>query len=518
MPETERTIATDIPPTAAGNLFVDQDGTADQGDAASSAESGSMDDAVGPTSDGDTTETAEESTASGPSRVEVTFRHASGSARLLVPRDVALAELLPEFLEVAGVDERGDGWVLASGDGSELQHEGTLGEFGARHGALLVLKRRGVAPRAPVPASSRASRGSASRRAVPPRAKPARGQRPAKASGRALSERTARTLPRKLTAIERVCETLRELRGSEPSVAAAAAANIRTPGAFALPARAPVGVRLRDAWEHTDDRHRLEWMIVSPRLLRCVTIAVISPKGGVGKTTTAALLGSLLAFLRRDRVVAVDTNPDWGSLGRRLAPEHTGFIDDLLSGPLGKPHPSAIELDAQLGRGPDGLMLAPAPTDPERASRLDEDAYRTLFGRLACLVGMLILDCGTGLHSPAARAALACADQLVLVTDGEPDTASLAAEAAERRLASLAPSLVLVVNKLDRSSRVDVSALERRIDFADGLVLVPNHRQGADALHGSRFSWNHAPSSWQTAFRELAGLLAASWMRRELAR
>jgi MinD-like ATPase involved in chromosome partitioning or flagellar assembly len=335
-----------------------------------------------------------------------------------------------------------------------------------------------------------------------------------------LSERTARTLPAKLTAIERVHDAFQALRGNETFVAATppASAGVPAPGVFALPARASLRVRIRDAWESTEDHRRLERMIISPRLLRCATIAVVSPKGGVGKTTTAALLGSLLAFLRRDRVIAIDTNPDWGSLGRRLAPGHTVFIDDLLAGPLAKSHPSAIELDARLGRGPDGLMIAPAPTDPERASRLDETAYCTLFERLAGLVGTLILDCGTGLDSPAARAALACSDQLMLVTDGEPDTASLVAEAAERRLAPHAPALVLVVNKLDRSSRVDVTALERRIDFADGLVLVPNQRAGADALHGSHFSWNHAPSSWQTAFRELAALLAAGWLRRDVAR
>jgi len=275
---------------------------------------------------------------------------------------------------------------------------------------------------------------------------------------------------------------------------------------------------MREAWVRTDDRRRLEEMICAPHLRRCVTIAVVSPKGGVGKTTTAALLGSLLAFLRRDRIVAVDANPDWGSLGRRLAPGHGVFIDDLLSGPLAKSHWSPIELDAHLARGPDGLMIAPAPTEPERASALDEAAYRTLFEKLAGLVGTLILDCGTGLDSPVARAALSCSNQLVLVTDGEPDTASLVAEAAERQLAVRAPALVLVVNKLDRSSRVDVSALERQLDFADGLVRVPNDRAGADALHGSRFSWTRAPSGWQTTLRELAALLVAGWRRLELAR
>ena len=117
-----------------------------------------------------------------------------------------------------------------------------------------------------------------------------------------------------------------------------------------------------------------------------MTIAVVSPKGGVGKTTTTALLGSLLAFLRRDRVIAVETNPDWGSLGRRLVPDHPVFIDELLAGALSDPDISPARLDAQLGRGPDGLMVAPAPTDPDRAANLDESAYRTLFARLSELV------------------------------------------------------------------------------------------------------------------------------------
>jgi MinD-like ATPase involved in chromosome partitioning or flagellar assembly len=252
------------------------------------------------------------------------------------------------------------------------------------------------------------------------------------------------------------------------------------------------------------------------RLRRCVTIAVVSPKGGVGKSTTSALLGSMLAFLRRDRVVAVDTNPDWGSLGRRLVPNHAIFIDDLLAGPLQDAHLTAAQLDAQLGRGPDGLMVAPAPTDPDRAAGLDETAYRSLFARLSDLVGTLVLDCGTGLGSPAARAALGCADQIVLVADGEPDTASLVAEAAAR-LERHVPPLVLVANKLDRSSRVDIGALEREVAFARGIVRVPNNRAGADQLRASRFSWKQAPGAWQAPVRELAALLAADWRRLEIA-
>jgi MinD-like ATPase involved in chromosome partitioning or flagellar assembly len=215
-------------------------------------------------------------------------------------------------------------------------------------------------------------------------------------------------------------------------------------------------------------------------------------------------------------VIAVETNPDWGSLGRRLVPDHPVFIDELLTGPLNEPSISPTRLDARLGRGPDGLMVAPAPTDPDRAAKLDEGTYRTLFARLAELAGTLVLDCGTGLDDPPARAALACADQLVLVCDDEPDTASIVAEAASW-LRHAGPPITLVVNNQWRRSRIDLAALERATDFAHGLAVVPRNENGAGQLHNSHFTWKHAPDGWNTPIRELAALLAADWRRLQIA-
>ena len=45
-------------------------------------------------------------------------------------------------------------------------------------------------------------------------------------------------------------------------------------------------------------------------------IALISPKGGVGKTTSTFLTGNLLASHLKLRAIAVDANPDFGTLGR----------------------------------------------------------------------------------------------------------------------------------------------------------------------------------------------------------
>src|SRR2546423_567116 len=46
---------------------------------------------------------------------------------------------------------------------------------------------------------------------------------------------------------------------------------------------------------------------------RANTVALISPKGGVGKTTTTFLVGNLLATHLKMRVIAVDANPDFGT-------------------------------------------------------------------------------------------------------------------------------------------------------------------------------------------------------------
>ena len=209
--------------------------------------------------------------------------------------------------------------------------------------------------------------------------------------------------------------------------------------------------RAKAAWRATSYMRRLDDRIAAPRLRRCATVAVVSPKGGVGKTTTTALLGSLLARVRHERIVAVDTNPDYGSLGRALTPDHRVFVDDFVD-VLDHPGLTVAELDRKLGRAFDGLLVLPAPTDPSRMARLDKAAYKKVFERLETTVGTLVLDCGTGLQEPSAQAAIEAADQIVLVTDADPSTASLVAEAAQL-LKRAGPPMLLVVNKLPRKAQ-----------------------------------------------------------------
>jgi MinD-like ATPase involved in chromosome partitioning or flagellar assembly len=148
----------------------------------------------------------------------------------------------------------------------------------------------------------------------------------------------------------------------------------------------------------------------APGVTRANVVAVVSPKGGVGKTTTAFLVGNLLASHRRLRVIAVDANPGFGTLAD-LAPgqrsEHSlaevlAELDDLAN---------AAQLRRFVSLLPSGLQLLAAPH-----AAVTPDEYGRLLAFLSMFYEVVILDLGTGLTAPIARLAIERADQLVLVT------------------------------------------------------------------------------------------------------
>lgn len=268
--------------------------------------------------------------------------------------------------------------------------------------------------------------------------------------------------------------------------------------------------RARQVWHATDYTEQLEALIAGPQLSRCATIAVLSPKGGVGKTTVTSLLGMLFAMLRPDRVAAVDANPDYGSLGRALVPDHHVFVDDFLS-LMDSKAPAAAALEAQLGRARHGLLVLPAPTDPARMWGLREPEYTRVIERLQQYVGVLLLDCGTGLQEPSTSAAISAADQCVLVTEADPAAASLVAEAGTL-LAGAGRPITVVVNKMPRSkSLLALDRFREAVPFASSLVVIPSEPHAAGQLTTNQFDWRRSPKSWQLSLRRLAVALSADW-------
>lgn len=168
-----------------------------------------------------------------------------------------------------------------------------------------------------------------------------------------------------------------------------------------------------------------------PGVTRPNVVSVISPKGGVGKTTTTLLIGDLLASRLQLRVVAVDVNPDHGTLGL-LAPDRLrspGTISDLLDAP-DRP-PTASHVRGFVSRLPSGLHLLAAPDEPALMAQLTPERYRELVAFLGCFYDVVMLDCGTGITGPLASWAIEASNQTVLVTTPEWITARVVVKALE---------------------------------------------------------------------------------------
>jgi MinD-like ATPase involved in chromosome partitioning or flagellar assembly len=416
---------------------------------------------------------------------------------LVVSTETPISELIPTFVELSMEDAPGDGrrpvFTVAPPGRQPLPLDRTLGQCGVADGEVLTLTEL----RSPAMA--------------PPRPADVRRPEPRRGTPR---ERTVAALPEELDGPARFGAAVKAFFGfeeEEPVVESAPPLEPSKRELLTRPEHRSARERFKASRRDTDYEARMDRAIAAPRLTRCATIAIVSPKGGVGKTTLTVLLGSLLARVRRDRIVAVDTNPDFGSLGRTLTPDHQVFVDDLTD-VLAQPDLSVTALDRHLGRAFEGLMVLPAPTDPARMAQLDEPAYARVIERLQGLVGVLVLDCGTGLHEPAARAAQAAADQIVLLSDAHPSTASLVAEAAEL-LRTVGPPLTMVVNKMPppKQTRIDLGGLQDLVSDAHGLVIVDEDPRAAARVAAGDFSWDDAPAPWRRSVRELALSLQADW-------
>ncbi|MDQ4048486.1 MAG: MinD/ParA family protein [Actinomycetota bacterium] len=203
---------------------------------------------------------------------------------------------------------------------------------------------------------------------------------------------------------------------------------------------------------------RVEGLIRSqPGITRANTVSMISPKGGVGKTTSTFLVGNLLASHLRLRTIAVDANPDFGTLSAlapdRLRPDRNlaDLIADLDT------TSTAAELSPYVSRLPSGLHLLGAPTDAEVMANLGPEVYGRLLAFLSLFYEVIVLDLGTGITDPLARFAVERSDQLVVVTTPEFITSQSVAGALHHLEHDRA---TLVLNQARRHDTADIRRIE----------------------------------------------------------
>jgi len=223
-----------------------------------------------------------------------------------------------------------------------------------------------------------------------------------------------------------------------------------------------------------------------PPVTRPNTIALISPKGGVGKTTSTFIAGNLLATHLKLRAVAVDANPDFGTLAR-LAPDDRRSersLADLLAD--ADRLNTAAELTPYVSRLPTGLHVLGAPRDAELTASLGPDRYGELVAFLATFYEVVLLDLGTGVAGALARFAIDRADQVVLVTTPEWVTSTVVLDA----LSYLQHDHTTVaINKAQlNSAAVDMIEGRFRAEHLHRAVTIPFDEQLATMLDSGTYA------------------------------
>ncbi|HEV7648218.1 MAG TPA: AAA family ATPase [Actinophytocola sp.] len=160
---------------------------------------------------------------------------------------------------------------------------------------------------------------------------------------------------------------------------------------------------------------------VNQPLRGCYKIAMLSLKGGVGKTTTTTTLGSTFSSLRGDRVIAVDANPDRGTLSQKIPLETTATVRHLLRD-ADRIHRYS-DIRAYTSQGPSRLEVLASEQDPAVSEAFSEDDYRRTVTLLEHFYNIVLTDCGTGLMHSAMKGVLDVADALVIVSSGSVDGA-----------------------------------------------------------------------------------------------
>jgi MinD-like ATPase involved in chromosome partitioning or flagellar assembly len=235
-------------------------------------------------------------------------------------------------------------------------------------------------------------------------------------------------------------------------------------------------------------------------------VAVLSLKGGVGKTTTVMGLGSTLASLRGDRVIAVDANPDRGTLSDKLRLETAATVRDLLNerGQIQR----YADVRAFTTQAASRLEVLASDRDPTVSVAFSDQDYEDVSQVLEHYYSICITDCGTGLLHSAMAGVLRLADQIVLVSSPSVDGARSASATLDWLQAHGYGDLVrdgvvvLAVVRPRGKSSIDLGRLEQH--FATRCRAVVRVPYDAHLEEGAEVELNQLSKATADAYLALA--------------
>ncbi|WP_261392818.1 AAA family ATPase [Rhodococcus sp. BP22] len=216
---------------------------------------------------------------------------------------------------------------------------------------------------------------------------------------------------------------------------------------------------------------------VDRQLVGCYRVSVLSLKGGVGKTTTTATLGSMFASIRGDRVIAVDANPDRGTLSQKVPIETPATVRNMLRDIDSLDRYSDVR--GYTSQNEFRLEVLASDSDPAVSEAFSGSDYDRTVDLLEKFYSIVLTDCGTGLMHSAMDSILSGSDSLVVVSSSSVDGARSASATLDwldaHGYRDLVRSSVAVVNAVrPRAGKVDLTkVVEHFAQRCRQVVLVP---------------------------------------------
>lgn len=197
-------------------------------------------------------------------------------------------------------------------------------------------------------------------------------------------------------------------------------------------------------------------------------------KGGVGKTTVSASIGSVFAELRQDdRVVAIDADTAFGKLGSRVDPRAQGSYWELAGD---QQLETFADIRTRVGNNSAGLFVLAGEGTPARRRVLDPAIYREATSRLDRYFTISIVDCSSTMDTPVTQEVLRDLDAMVVVSSPWVDGAAAAGQTldwlAARGLTALLQRTVIVLNDSDGHADKRTRSILAQQFSSQGQVVV----------------------------------------------
>ncbi|NEB06371.1 MinD/ParA family protein, partial [Streptomyces sp. SID13726] len=276
----------------------------------------------------------------------------------------------------------------------------------------------------------------------------------------------------------------------------------------------PGGSKFKLGGKKEEQERQRKLDLIRTPVLSCYRIAVISLKGGVGKTTTTTALGSTLATERQDKILAIDANPDAGTLGRRVRRETGATIRDLVQA---IPYlNSYMDIRRFTSQAPSGLEIIANDVDPAVSTTFNDEDYRRAIDVLGRQYPIILTDSGTGLLYSAMRGVLDLADQLIIISTPSVDGASSASTTLDwlsaHGYASLVSRSITVISGVRETGKMIkvediVTHFEQR---CRGVIVVPFDEHLAA---GAEVDLDMMRPKVREAYFDLATMVAEDFVR-----